>query len=309
MQAHKETNNNNDVRDARRVTWVGFWINAILGAIKIIGGIFGRSSALVADGIHSLSDFFSDIIVIIMVGTARKSPDRGHEFGHGRYESLATLILALMLAIVAVGLFYEGVTRTINVWHGEKIPAPLPITLAIIVASIISKEWLFHYTKKIGKRIHSEAVIANAWHHRSDAFSSLATLAGVAGAMFFGENWRILDPIAAIVVSIFIIIVSIDMAKPALAELLGASLSDKDQRAISSAIDNTPGIIFWHNLRTFKSGKDAYIEVHIKVDPQITVSEAHDIATAAEHNIAAALTDYDVVVTTHIEPASPVTID
>lgn len=288
---------------ARHVTWVGFWVNAVLGVAKILGGVFGRSSALIADGVHSLSDFLSDIIVIVMIGVARKSPDRGHEFGHGRYEALATLILALMLAVVSFGLFYDGLEQVISVIGGEVLPRPLPITLVIILASIVFKEWLYHYTRRTGEKIHSEAVIANAWHHRSDAFSSLATLIGVAGAMLFGEGWRILDPIAAMVVSVFIVVVSYKMAKPALGELLGASLGDDDQRAIAEAIDSTPGVIFWHRLRTFKSGKDAYVEVHLKVNPEITVRKAHEIATVAERNIAHALTEYDAYVTTHIEPA------
>lgn len=290
------------VRSARRVTWIGFWVNAFLGVAKIIGGIFGRSSALVADGIHSFSDFASDIIVLTMVSIARKRPDKGHQFGHGRFEALATLLLALILLIVGVGIFYEGLMRVIAVANGERLPKPEMIALVILVVSIISKEWLFYITRRVGVRIHSEAVIANAWHHRSDSFSSLATLAGVAGAMFLGEKWRILDPIAAMVVALFIVWVAVKMAKPALSEMLGASLPVDELDAIGKTLDKVKGVHSWHALRTFKSGNDAFVEVHLKMDPQLTVSEAHRIATLAEHHIKNDFKDMSVHVTTHIEP-------
>lgn len=291
------------VAEARRVTWVGFWINAALGVLKVVGGILGRSSALVADGVHSLSDFVSDIIVIVMIGVARKLPDRRHEFGHGKYESLATLILALILGAVAVGLFVSAVEKVIAIAGGAVLPTPQPVVIAIVVLSIVLKEWLFRYTRRTGERIRSAAVVANAWHHRSDAFSSVAALAGVVGAVAFGEKMSVLDPIAAMVVAVFILGVAVKMGRPALGELLGASLSDADREAIVAVLDSTAGVVRWHRLRTFKSGKDAYVEVHLKVDPLITVRQAHDIATQAEQGIAAALSGYDTYVTTHIEPA------
>lgn len=290
------------IRSARRVTWIGFWVNAFLGVAKIIGGIFGRSSALVADGIHSFSDFASDIIVLTMVSIARKRPDKGHQFGHGRFEALATLLLSVILLIVGVGIFYEGLMRVIDVCNGEVLPEPGILALVILVVSIAAKEWLFHITRRVGVRIHSEAVIANAWHHRSDSFSSLATLAGVAGAMFLGEKWRILDPIAAMVVALFIVGVGLKMAKPALSEMLGASLRGEELAAIGTTLDNVKGVRSWHALRTFKSGNDAFVEVHLKMDPDLTVSEAHHIATLAEQRIKRDFKDMSVHVTTHIEP-------
>lgn len=291
------------VDEARRVTWIGFWINAILGLAKVAGGIFGRSSALVADGIHSFSDFISDIIVIVMIGIARKQPDVKHQFGHGHYEALATVILSLALMIVAMGILIDSINRIILVGQGGMIPRPAPMALLIIVISITSKEWLFHFTLRVGRRIHSEAVRANAWHHRSDAFSSVATLLGVAGAMFMGDEWRVLDPIAAIIVSIIIAIVSVKMIYPALGELLGRSLSGEACSKIERAISETDGVRRWHHLRTFKSGNDAYVEVHIKVDSELTVSQAHTIATITENRIKESLPEMSVYVTTHIEPA------
>lgn len=293
------------VKEARHVTWVGFWINALLGVAKVVGGIFTRSSALVADGVHSFSDFFSDIIVIVMVGIARKAPDKEHQFGHGHYEALATILLSLVLIAVAGGIFYDGLERILSVIHGEELPKPGIAALIILIASIASKEWLYHYTRRVGERIKSEAVIANAWHHRSDSFSSIATLIGVAGAIFLGEPYRILDPIAAAVVAVFIFVVGVKMAKPALGELLGAALPEEDIDAIKKAIEETPGVKAWHHLRTFKSGVDSIVEVHIKVDPDMPIREAHAIATQTEHNIQTAMGGSTAHVNTHIEPYDP----
>lgn len=289
----------------QRVTWIGFWVNAFLGVAKVLGGIFSRSSALVADGIHSFSDFLSDIIVISMVGIAHKKPDKDYQFGHGRFEALATVLLSLILIIVAIGIFYEGIVNIIGFCNGQPIPRPGMLALWIILASIVSKEWLFHYTKRAGERIKSEAVIANAWHHRSDSLSSIATLIGVAGSRFLGEHWRILDPIAAIVVGLFIMVVSLKLAKPAIKEMLGVSLPKENKKAIINALKNTPGVKGWSSMRTFKSGYDGFVIVHIKVDPDITVREAHNIATNAEHNMRMAVTDLNIVAGTHIEPFQP----
>lgn len=290
------------VRMARHVTWVGFWINAALGLAKVLGGIFTRSSALIADGVHSFSDFLSDIIVIVMVGIARKAPDDDHQFGHGRYEALATILLAIVLMAVAAGIFYDGVVKIIAVVHGQVLPRPGIAALVIIIISIGAKEWLYHYTRGVGEKIHSDAVVANAWHHRSDSFSSIATLIGVGGAIFLGESWRILDPIAAAVVAIFIFAVGIQLARPALGELLGVALPEDDIVKIENAIKSTPYVKAFHHLRTFKSGSDIYVEVHIKLDPEMPLRDAHAIATATEKNIAAAFDGTHVYVTTHIEP-------
>lgn len=290
---------------ARHVTWVGFWVNAFLGVAKVVGGIFSKSSALIADGVHSFSDFLSDILVIVMVGVARKKPDRDYQFGHGRFEALATALLSLILMIVSIGILYDGVIRIVEFYHGGEIARPTWVALLIIVISILSKEWLYHYTKRAGEKIKSEAVIANAWHHRSDSLSSLATLIGVAGSMFLGAHWRVLDPIAAIVVAVFIFIVSIELGKPALKEMLGASLSKETKAKLRKALRETKGVISYSNFKTFKSGSDGFVMVHIKVDPEISVEEAHKIASAAEQNMRKAVTEIKIQASTHIEPYEP----
>lgn len=289
----------------RHVTWVGFWFNAFLGAAKVLGGIFSRSSALVADGIHSFSDFLSDIIVIMMVGISRKKPDSRYQFGHGRFEALATVLLSLILILVAVGIFYEGIISVIRFARGEVLPRPGWLALVIIIISIISKEWLYHYTRRAGEKIKSEAVIANAWHHRSDSFSSLATLIGVGGAMFFGDKWRVLDPIAAIIVGIFIVVVGLQLARPAIGEMLGASLPKEIRMSLLKALRETPGVLAHDNFRSFKNGNDGFVLVHIKVDPEISVLEAHNIASAAERNMRNAVTELRINASTHVEPYHP----
>lgn len=289
----------------RHVTWVGFWVNAFLGLAKVLGGIFSQSSALIADGIHSFSDFLSDIIVIMMVGIARKKPDSNYQFGHGRFEALATVLLSLVLILVAGGIFYEGILRIIDFCHGKVLPRPGWLALAIIILSIVSKEWLYHYTRRAGERIRSEAVIANAWHHRTDSFSSIATLIGVAGAIFFGDRWRVLDPAAAVIVGVFIFIVGLQLARPAIGEMLGASLPKSVKNKLHKALRETPGVLGHERLRTFKTGSDGFVMVHLKVDPEITVREAHEIATAAERNMHNAVTEINIKATTHIEPYQP----
>lgn len=287
---------------ARRVTWVGFWCNAVLGVAKVVGGIVGRSGALIADGIHSFSDFISDILVLVMVGIARRKPDERHEFGHGKYETLATILLSVVLFLVSFGIGAEAIEKIKAVAGGEVLPEPGMIALVICLASILVKEWLFHYTRRAGRKIHSEAVVANAWHHRSDAFSSVATLIGVAGAMFLGPHWRVLDPIAALIVALFIAILSVKLAMPAMNQLLGESLPEEQQVNIRRELTSTPGVITYHHLRTASSGADVIIDVHIKVDGNLTVNEAHKIATAAEDNIERLYPGVTVIVNTHIEP-------
>ncbi|MDE6116443.1 MAG: cation diffusion facilitator family transporter [Duncaniella sp.] len=298
----QKPNPQQSVKIARHVTWVGFWWNAALGTAKVIAGVFGRSSALIADGIHSFSDFISDIIVLVMVGIARKKPDKKHEYGHGKYETLATILLAVVLLVVAIGILYGGVRQIIGFIHGEEIPRPDGVALIICAGSIIIKEWLYRYTRNAGIRIKSEAVVANAWHHRSDAFSSIATLAGVGGAMFLGGWGRICDPIAAIVVAIFIGIVSCRMASPAISELLEIALPESEQEEITKAITSTPGVMTFHRLRTRRSGANVIIDLHIKVDPDIKVEEGHLIATAVEDNIKSRFGKYSTFTNIHIEP-------
>ena len=265
-----------------RVTWIGSLVNFLLMAFKFVAGIVGHSSALVADAVHSLSDFATDIVVIVFVRISGKPEDEDHRYGHGKYETLATAIIGLALFAVGIGLLVGGATKVADVINGAILPAPSMIALIAAAVSIVSKEILYRYTVRVGKNLNSQAVVANAWHHRSDAFSSIGTLVGVGGAIFLGEKWRVLDPIAAIVVSTFIIKVAFDLIKPCIDELLERSLPAETEKQILDIITSFPEVSSPHHLRTRRIGNHIAIEVHIRMDGQISLEDAHTVATEVE---------------------------
>ena len=237
---------------------------------------------MIADAVHSLSDFVTDIIVILFVRISSKPEDEGHDYGHGKYETLATALIGLALFAVGIGLLASGAAKVSDVIKGAVLPAPSMIALIAAAASIISKEILYRYTVKVGKDLNSQAVIANAWHHRSDAFSSIGTLVGIGGAIFLGQKWRILDPVAAIVVSGFILKVAIDLIKPCVDELLERSLPAETEKQILEIIGSFPDISSPHHLRTRRIGNHIAIEVHLRMDGTTTLENAHAIATDVE---------------------------
>ena len=294
-------NDRDVVRSARRVTWLGFWINAVLGIGKVLAGIFGRSSAMLADGIHSFSDFITDIIVIVFVGVARRKANEKYQYGHGKYETFATMLVALILGIVGVKFLVDVAEKTWYSFHGHHLESPKWLALVMAVISIASKEWLYRYTRMVGERIQSAVVVANAWHHRSDALSSLATLAGIAGAMFLGPAWRVLDPIAAMVVSVFIIIVSFQIGTPAVKELLEASLPADIVQGMYHVIGQTPGVEAFHHFASRRNGNRMILDFHIKVNPHITVDHGHHIASEVEERLRDAYGD-GMMVNIHVEP-------
>lgn len=291
-------------KKAARVTWVGFFTNLILSAAKIVAGVVGRSSAMVADGIHSLSDFVTDFIVIIFIKISSKNEDSDHPYGHGKFETFATMLISFALFIVAIGIFYSGSVKIYEVLNGRTIERPTYLALVMAAVSIVVKEGLYWYTIIIGRKIDSPAVIANGWHHRSDAFSSIGTLIGISGAMFLGERWRILDPITSVIVGIFIIGVAYKLARPSIQELLEMSLPQEIEQNIEQKIRETPGVITFHHLRTRKNGNTFIIDMHIKVDARSSIVEAHDIATHVENNLKAAFGKHTQV-NVHIEPYQP----
>lgn len=270
------------VKEAKKVTWIGFVVNFILTAFKIVAGITGKSTAMIADGVHSLSDFVTDVLVILFMGISGKDKDQDHRYGHGKYETFATLLISLALLVVAVGIFWSGATKVIQVFVGVVLEQPSYIALWAAIISVISKEILYRYTKKVGSQIDSNAVIANAWHHRTDAFSSIGTTLGITGAIFLGEQWRILDPIAGLIVSFFIAKVAIQLGMPSVHELLERSLPQETEDIIIELINSHPDVIFHHNLKTRKIGNIYAIDVHIKLDKNISFVKSHDIATDIE---------------------------
>ena len=210
------------------VTLVGSVVNIILTVFKIFAGVLGRSTAMIADGIHSLSDLMSDIVVIVFVKISAKGRDKDHDYGHGKFETFATLIISLMLIVVAVNLMSGGIGKIKAILGGEQVSSPGMIAFWAAVASIVFKEALYHYTIIQGKALNSPMMIANAWHHRSDAMSSIGSLIGIGGAIFLGNKFVILDPVTGCVISIFIFVMAVRMSVPAIKELLDVSLPDEE---------------------------------------------------------------------------------
>lgn len=269
-------------REIKKVTWVGFFVNLFLTIFKIIAGITSKSGAMVADGVHSLSDFATDIIVLAFIRISGRGVDSDHKYGHGKYETFATMLISFALMIVAAGIFWSGFQKILSSINGEILVQPGKAALFAAIVSIVVKEILFWYTVGVGKKVDSQAVVANAWHHRSDAFSSIGTALGISGAIFLGEKWRILDPIAGIVVSFFIAKVAWEIAKPSISELLETSLPEKTENEIINIITNTVGVMGFHKLKTRKIGNIVAIEVHVKVDKELNVEDSHQIASRIE---------------------------
>lgn len=286
---------------ANRVTWVGFFVNLALVAFKLFAGVAGHSSAMVADAIHSLSDFATDVVVLVSFRIVRKPIDKDHDYGHGKFETLATAVIGGALLLVGAGIFWSGAR---NIWlglHGAALRTPGVVALIAAVVSIVSKEWLYRYTVKVGKQIDSQAVIANAWHHRSDAFSSVGTMLGIGGAILLGDRWRVLDPIAAVVVSVFIVKVALRITAGSMRELMEGSLDEKSELEILSLAGGVAGVVETHNLRTRRIGNLIAIDLHVCVDRAISVADGHNIASQVESEIRAKY-GQETFVSVHVEP-------
>ena len=284
-----------------KVTLWGSLVNFLLLAFKFVSGFLGHSSAMIADAVHSLSDFITDIVVIAFVKVSGKPQDECHDYGHGKYETLATAIVGLVLCAVGIGLLVNSVETIVAFFKGDILEKPGMIALLAALISNLSKEVLFRDTIMKGKAIGSQAVIANAWHHRSDALSSIGTLAGIGGAMFLGEKWRVLDPIAAFVVSIFIMKVSIDLLKPCIDELLEKSLPKEVEDRIIEIILSHPEAKSPHHLRTRNLGNKIAIEFHVRVNPEMTIRDGHEVTKHIEKSLKDEFGD-DTHIGIHIEP-------
>lgn len=291
-------------KEIYRVTITGTAVNAVLVAIKFVAGIFGHSAALVADAVHSLTDFITDIIVLLFVRISGKPRNEYYGYGHGKFETLTTMIIGVILFLTGIGLFVNSLRLIVSCIGGEELPAPGWIALAVAVISIVAKELLYRYTVREGRRLKSDAVIANAWHHRSDAFSSIGTVAGIGGAMFAGENWRILDPVAAAAVSFFIIKAGYDIVRPAMNELLEGSLPKEQTAELERIISGVNGVKGFHNLRCRKIGSTIAVDVHIKLDGDMRLTDAHDIASAVERAIRSKFGASSMIYI-HMEPMKP----
>lgn len=289
-------------KEIYRVTLAGSVVNLLLLAFKFVAGFVGHSSAMIADAVHSLSDFITDVIVIVFVRIAGKPVDEDHEYGHGKYETLASVIVGIMLAVVGVGLAVNGVEKTIAFFKGEALESPGVIALVAALLSIFAKEVLYQYTVIRGRKLNSPALVANAWHHRSDAMTSIATLIGIGGAMLLGQRWNVLDPLAAVVVSVFILKAAFSLMKPGVDELLEKSLPDKDKNEIAAIMTATPGVVAFHRLRTRRIGSKVAIDAHVKMDGSLSLRQAHDIASEIERSLKQRFGP-DTYIGIHMEPA------
>ena len=284
-----------------KVTIIGSIVNFLLLLFKFMAGIVGNSSAMIADAVHSLSDFFTDIIVIFFVKISNKPKDKNHKYGHGKYETLATLMIGIILLGIGLGIAWKGTTSIYSVIKGATLESPGIIALLAAITSIIAKEVLYQYTKISGQKLKSDVVTANAWHHRSDALSSIGTTLGIGGAILLGNKWTILDPIAALIVSILIIIAAIKLMKPSLDELMEKSLPEDVENDIIAIVETFEEVSDLHNLHTRKLGNNCAIEFHIRLEGEKSLDFAHNIVTKIENRLKEHYGDKTHVII-HMEP-------
>ena len=272
----------NREKEIYKVTLVGSAGNVALMTFKFVAGILGHSAAMIADAVHSLSDFVTDIIVILFVKVSAKPQDESHDYGHGKFETLASFFVGLALVAAATGIIVSGAVKLSDWLHGEQLPAPGKLALWAALISIVVKELLYQYTARAGKRLDSQAVVANAWHHRSDALSSIGAAIGIGGAILLGDRWTVLDPLASIVVGAMLVKVAVDLLKVCVNELTECSLPAETEREIEEIISSCPDVCEPHNLRTRRIGNRIAIEAHIRMDGNTSLNIAHDRATHIE---------------------------
>ncbi len=291
-------------RQICRVTLAGSIGNALLVVFKFVAGLLGHSAAMIADAVHSLSDFVTDIIVLIFVGISARPQDRSHDYGHGKFETLASLFISLALVAAAIGIIVSGAKKLAAWIGGEDLASPGSIALWAAIISILVKELMFQYTARKGRELDSQALKANAWHHRSDALSSIGAAIGIGGAVLIGGRWTVLDPLASIVVGAMLVKVAWEIIRPTLGELTDESLPDKTEQDIIAVFHSFPEVSEPHNLRTRRIGNRVAIEAHIRMDGDITLKQAHDISSQIEHSLKERFGP-QTIVTLHMEPIKP----
>lgn len=288
-------------KETYRVTIAGSIVNILLLAFKFAAGILGHSAAMIADAIHSLTDFVTDAIVLVFVRLGSKPTDRDHDYGHGKYETLASAIIGVSLLVVGMMICYSGVTKTYHAMCGEPLQQPGFIALAAAVASVVLKEWAYRFTVRVGRRCHSEAVVANAWHHRSDALSSVGTTVGIGGAIILGEKWAVLDPLTAIVVSFFIMKAAWSVLSKAVDELTDGSLPKETEDEIENIVSEDNEVSVVHNLCTRRIGNRIAIEMHVRMPGETSLYVAHRHATEIEKRLKQRF-GADTHISIHLEP-------
>ena len=284
-----------------KVTLVGGAVNVVLLLFKFVAGIVGHSAAMVADAVHSLSDFVTDVIVLVFVHISGKPQDKSHDYGHGKYETLALTLIGVALMIVAIGIIYSGAMK-ISAWlGGEQLEAPGTLALWAALLSVLLKEGVYQYSMVKARQLNSQVVEANAWHHRSDALSSIGTAIGIGGAIFLGQRWTVLDPLASLVVGAFIVKVAAELLRDGLSDLMEHSLPDEVEEEILKIAGEVTGVASPHDLRTRRIGNHYAIELHILMDGNMSLRDAHNKASEVE-DLLRARYGQDTHVAVHVEP-------
>lgn len=297
--------NVNDTKRERKiykVTIIGGVANAILLIFKFIAGFLGHSSAMIADAVHSLSDFLTDIVILIFVKISNKPADKNHDYGHGKFETLATFIIGVVLLAVGIMIFWSGASKIFMSIKGIELEQPGMLAFWAAIVSIIVKEAIARYTIINGRRLNSKAVEANAWHHRSDALSSVGAAAGIAGAIFLGPKWRILDPLAAVVVSIFILIMAVKFLVSCISEFMEHSLSEDIENEIINTVMSFEFVKNVHNLRTRKIGNGIAMDMHVVMDGDLSLKKSHQYTKDIENLLRSRFGDKSFIYL-HVEPS------
>ena len=272
-------------RQIYKVTLVGSIGNAVLVLFKFVAGVLGHSAAMVADAFHSLSDFVTDIIVLVFVRVSARPQDKSHDYGHGKFETLASLFISLALFGAAVAIIVSGAQKLAAWLGGAELASPGRLALLAALISIVAKEAMFRYTLRKGRELDSSALKANAWHHRSDALSSVGAAIGIGGAVLFGGRWTVLDPVASIIVGLMLVKVAYELLKSSIGELTECSLPAETEQEIVQIIQSFEDVHEPHNLRTRRIGNRIAIEAHVRLDGQLPLNTVHERATTIERKL------------------------
>ena len=275
--------------------------NAALLTFKFIAGVLGNSSAMIADAVHSLSDFVTDLLVLVFVSISAKPQDQSHDYGHGKFETIASFLIGLALVAAATGIVVSGVLKFLTWLDGAQLEAPGWIALWAALLSIAIKEMLYQYTARKGRQLDSQVMIANAWHHRSDALSSIGAALGIGLAILLGRRWTVLDPLASIVVGLMLVKVAYELLKTSINELTESSLPADTEQEIMQIIQSFDDVRQPHNLRTRRIGNRIAIEAHVRMDGRLPLSTVHERATTIERKLKERFGAHTHV-TLHMEP-------
>ncbi len=288
-------------KEIYKVTLVGSAGNAALLTFKFIAGVMGNSSAMIADAVHSLSDFITDIVVVVFVGISAKPQDTSHDYGHGKFETIASFLIGLALVAAATGIVVTGALKLLAWWGGAELESPGWIALWAAVLSIVVKELLYQYTARRGRKLDSQVMIANAWHHRSDALSSVGAAVGIGLALWLGQHWAVFDPLASVVVGLMLMRVAYKLLKTSIGELTESSLPAETEQEIEQIILSFGDVRQPHNLRTRRIGNRIAIEAHVRMDGRLPLETVHERATTIERKLKERFGN-NTHVTLHMEP-------